>query len=218
MQLKNQKFASKLKPLHSKSFKSFCSVSPNYFKRILKNETPSKETPNSLERDLEVQFQHGELRNQKMKEIAKQNEYREILGMKDYEVKDYKYLGSLNDTPDYKGIIQGKIPQDQIEANRYELEVVGNMNPRHEVAVFNIPFDTSKEVLMPLFDKHGLVENIELMNDLQGVPCYAIITYRNQDAVEKCMKTPNEIWIEEKLLRVRSHEHAKQERLGKIME
>lgn len=217
MQLKSQKLASKINPLQNQSQKMFCTVDPNYFRRVLKQETPSKETPNSLERDIEVTYQHAELRRQRIAEIAKQNEYREILGMKDYELKDYKYQGALNDTPDYRGIIQGKIPQDKIEASRYELEVVGNLNPRHEVALFNLPYDTTKEEVISMFDKHGLIENIEFHDSVQGIPCYAIITYRNQDALESCMKTPNEIWIRENLLRIKSYEHAKEQSLGKFL-
>lgn len=159
---KCMRLASQLKSVNRKPVRMFSSEINNYFKRVLKHETPSKETPFSVERDIEINLQHAELKRQKLEEISKRNEYREILGMKDYQLKDYKLQGALNDTPDYKGIITGKIPQDKIEANRYELEIVSNLNPRHEIAVFNLPYDVTKEEILTIFDKHGFVNSVEL--------------------------------------------------------
>lgn len=159
---KCMRLATQIKSVNRKPIRMFSSEINNYFKRVLKHETPSRQTPFSIERDISLNLQHAELKRQKMDEISKRNEYREILGMKDYQLKDYRFQGALNDIPDYKGIITGKIPQDKIEANRYELEIVSNLNPRHEVAVFNLPYDATKEEVLSIFSKHGTVNSIEL--------------------------------------------------------
>ena len=184
MKLKNQRMAHSMKSWVNPTLRMFSTQASNYFKRVLKDETPEKFRGISLERNLEVMRENDIKKEKEIERISRSQKHKEILGIKDYELEDYKIDGALNDTPNYKGLIQGKIPQDMIEASRYELEIVNNLIPNMEVAIFNIPYDVKKDELVNIFEKHGVLSNLEIFNGVNSVPSYAIATYKSNTSYE----------------------------------
>ena len=207
----------KTKSWMTPALRMFSSENTNYFKRVLVNEIPEKERGNTILKDIEMRRQYAEYHQEKAKEISKKNQHKEILGLRDYELQDFRIDGALNDAPDYKGIIQGKIYEDKIEANRYELEIVNHLRPKLELAVFDLPYNVKKEELLSIFEKHGVIDNLEIVNGINYLPSYAIVTYTSKESFESAINYPNEIWIRDRLLRIRSGEDSVAESISNIL-
>lgn len=193
--------------------RSMATETQNYFKRVVHEHTPPGKKRWTLERELLEGTDYAELRAQKMQAMMRSQNNKVILGMQDYEIEDYKSEGYHLQQLDYKGLIKGKLPEDQIELHRYELEVLNQLIPGLEVALFNLPYDITQQELKDIYSKYGSIDKLEIVNSVMKLPAYAIVTYKSHKSFDECLFQAKDIWIRNNLVKVRTAEDASVERL-----
>jgi len=183
----------------------------NYFKRVLKTNLPSQNNKDFLRKDVRESQENQEVHDAKLRYLVNKQKHVQFHSLKDYELEDYKVDGALPSSVDYIGDIKGKIPKDKIEASRNELEIVDNLLPNHEVALFNLPYDTTLSEVTTIAEKYGDVANIKLFPNTLGAPSHAVISFQASSSLEACKLDYNKVWFRNRLLKVRTHEDAELE-------
>jgi hypothetical protein len=193
----------------------FTTDAQNFFKRARHDDKPPNRKDITTE-FLEQTREYNEFHEQQARNIVEGRKHKTKLGLRDYEIGDYRVDGAAVNMPLYEDLVKGKIPHDRIEASRYELEIVDHLIPKLQVAAFNLPYDVGKEELMDVFEHHGTVDNIEISHGLNGLPSHAIVTYKSYKSHEKCIKAPSGTWIRNKLLKIKTSEDTPTERIRKF--
>lgn len=193
----------------------FATDAQNYFKRVRHDEKPPHKMDITTD-FIEQTRVYNKFHEQQARAIVENQKHKTKLGIRDYELEDYRADGASANMPHYEDLVKGKIPQDMIEANRYELEIVDHLIPTLQVAAFNLPYDVSKQELMDVFENYGNVDNIEISHGLNGLPSHAVVTYKSHKSFEKCIKTTKGSWIRNKLLKLRTSVDAPTERIRKL--
>lgn len=214
MQAAQLKFSPVVQCLPYKSNMRFmCTTTTDYFKRVLKDHNPNSDKDFNMEKHVQ-DFEEFEEFHDKRREAIRQKDKHQIkFGLKDYELEDYKVEGATGENLDYKSIIQGKVPEDLIESDRFSLQIVDKLIPNMEIAVFNLTYDITEEEIRHVFVKYGAIDRVEICKNLLGDPSHAIISYKSHNAVESLQNDKNEIWIKSNLLKIKSRSDSSQEAL-----
>lgn len=155
----------------------FASQTENYFKRIIRSTSGTWQSKYFLKKEFQDYNDMKKYHDQRKKEIIASKKHKKIFGLTDYELQDYKVDGVYEFPVNYIDEIKGKIPEDKIR-NGYGLDIVSQLNPECEVALFNLPYDITEKDIRDVYSQYGPIEHVEVVDNFLEVPTYAIVTYK----------------------------------------
>jgi hypothetical protein len=163
--LQSQIIKSRPKSWINPSLRMFSTEARDYFKQVLVDGKPRHQREFDLQHEVQVTQEHANMHKEKAQAVINSSKHKLKHGVKDYEVSDYRVDGSMLETPNYQGIVKGEIPTDRIEMSRTRFEpinVIEQLVSEMDVAVFNLPYDITREKVFKMFTKYGAIEHIEI--------------------------------------------------------
>lgn len=134
----------------------------DYFKRVLKDHEPNNMDDFNVQKHIQDFAEFEEFHDQRRDALRTKDKHQVKFGLKDYELEDYNIEGASGENLDYKSLIQGKVPEDLIERDRLSLQIVDKLIPNIEIAVFNLPYDTTEEDIRHIFAKYGSIKSVKM--------------------------------------------------------
>lgn len=95
---------------------------------------------------------------------------KEKFGLKDYELSDFAI----------EGVKEGNTPR-----TLKHIDPVSQLQPNIQVAVFGLPFDATRKEVLNAAQNYGLVERVELFENVLGDVSHAIVTFKTNTACKR---------------------------------
>lgn len=169
------------------------SSNKEYFNSVLNED-------NDNYKNNEVSTAFEQIREQEFFDLERRHALRKVqkekFGLKDYELSDFAI----------EGVKEGNTPR-----TLKHIDPVSQLQPNIQVAVFGLPFDATRKEVLNAAQNYGLVERVELFENVLGDVSHAIVTFKTNTACKRWIEDQNQVWIRDGLLKFRSSSQAEQE-------